>query len=587
MGRDLSVSMVTTECDVLSPRGRGASVNSVQSGISSILFDSNETDRSWDLGGVDTNDTTVTSLEGDDDEDGQGKGRFLRQDYCGKFQFLQFVDPFPVHPPKYGEVNPGRRVRFPVFEGAASLAGNQPPEYTPAVRQWAVVSLRVEFESPAMPCVAFQNKIWRNFIMEINSTQLNLYHIDPKLTEFIDGYSPGLAPNNVFSPRRQAHSLLPHEYVLLREKIEQGLDTYLDSAFLYRSFSLQFAKVGLPLDFQWREHLDHVNDGRLVELSDVPDEKTMIKMLRQEDFKHLRMRVEGQQFLVKFEDVDTMLAWNVFLDMGINVSLDLEIREFPLYRIVPRRSGRRARRDRSSVRRTKNKPHSHTQTVTVVDECDQNKVVSKLKQFFLGSAPVPTHRRGFVPQPPETRSDGTTPSKSSRSLSSSAASQHERNNEEEEEDDDDDDDDDDDTRNDEDEEMEMENEDNDDEPFGSDVSANFDVKGKWDPLKTTLTRERYLIHSLRCIKPFYQRKSWNDRVVVREAPAPDYQTNNLPIFYDSNTETYAVDSLMMPKSKKVSYNVQNHYVETFLLEKTTKMTPCYDLLVKSWDGSIC
>ena len=52
------------------------------------------------------------------------------------------------------------------------------------------------------------------------------------------------------------------------------------------------------------------------------------------------MKLEDEQMLLNFGNVDELITWNLLLNVGKDVALDLTDREFPKYRTVPRRRRR-------------------------------------------------------------------------------------------------------------------------------------------------------------------------------------------------------------------------------------------------------
>ncbi|CAI4049828.1 Mpf1p SKDI_14G1800 [Saccharomyces kudriavzevii IFO 1802] len=251
---------------------------------------------------------------------------------------LYCIDPYPAEPPCYDLANPSKVIRYPIYEHCRPcLASVEPPSYTPSVEYYTVVSLKMEKASP------FENatsRLWNNFILQINSTQINFFFIDDVLTRHIKNYRGGDMvdcshhPKNASDRHHSARSLLSafttkstHQFdkydkERMCEAIAQDTPSFLSNNCLYRSYSLQGAKVGLPIDYTSRDFV-------------------------------LRMRCEGQQFLIQFSHVDELINWAMYLNMGISLSLDLELRELPSYRSVPRR--RNARRRRRPKRKNKNK----------------------------------------------------------------------------------------------------------------------------------------------------------------------------------------------------------------------------------------
>lgn len=235
---------------------------------------------------------------------------------------LLWIDPLPAKPPGYKAANPNRKIRFPIYERSEN---NFLPPYSPAVDGITVVSMKSEWTSPYEPS---PTRNWKNFLMEINSTQLNFYHIDESLTRGIRNYTNGPASFssdfNSFSNDSHHHHFLSlyskntyqfnkADQEWISNKVQTDKARYLSNDKIFRSYSLQFAKFGIPTDYT---------------------KKTFV----------LRMRCELEQFLLNFSHVDDMIMWSLYLSIGIGVSLDLDFREFPNYRTVPRRRRRRRRR---------------------------------------------------------------------------------------------------------------------------------------------------------------------------------------------------------------------------------------------------
>ena len=229
-------------------------------------------------------------------------------------------------------MNPNRLIRYPIYENIQPCSINEkPPIYSPTIEKFTIVSIKSEYLSPYEPS---NSKIWKNFIMEINSTQLNFYYIDSSLTHRIKNYSSGCESigNGLYHldnstkakffnfNHKATYNFNKYDQEHICYQIQRYKKNFICQERLYKSFSLQFAKFGIPIDY---------------------NKKTFV----------LRMRCESEQFLINFAHVDDMINWTTYLSMGISVSLDLELREMPDYRIVPRRRRRRHRRRRHSRHR--------------------------------------------------------------------------------------------------------------------------------------------------------------------------------------------------------------------------------------------
>ncbi|EGO03756.1 hypothetical protein SERLA73DRAFT_175379 [Serpula lacrymans var. lacrymans S7.3] len=82
---------------------------------------------------------------------------------------------------------------------------------------------------------------------------------------------------------------------------------------LIRAYTLQHAESGLGNDYLKRKNV-------------------------------IRVRMEGEQFLLQAHDVPAVVEWIEGLHAGVNISLDLDERVMPKGPIFPRRRRRRPRR---------------------------------------------------------------------------------------------------------------------------------------------------------------------------------------------------------------------------------------------------
>ncbi|SCV02918.1 LAME_0H06260g1_1 [Lachancea meyersii CBS 8951] len=243
--------------------------------------------------------------------------------------FFAWVDPLPTKPPSYNSANPNKRVVFPIYDSPSSV---HLPPYTPAVEEVTLVSMKMEWVNPFNMS---PSRGWKNFIMEINSTQLNFYHIDPQLTKGIRNYCNGKATfagesidpileydshHSIFNSfsSKNTYQFNKADQESLTNRIKKDKARYLANSKLFRTYSLQFAKFGIPTDYS---------------------RKTFV----------LRLRCETEQFLLSFSHVDDMIMWAMNLSMGIGVSLDIDFRELPTYRTVPRRRRRRRRKRNDGI----------------------------------------------------------------------------------------------------------------------------------------------------------------------------------------------------------------------------------------------
>lgn len=214
---------------------------------------------------------------------------------------MEYIEKGPVSPPPYSFAHQnGASTRFPIYEQPETYVL---PSYSPTIYKITLVLRKVEFVSPYE---ASGNRTWRNLIMELNSTQVNFYTMDglPILDR----------AKNFNSKKNYRINEIEHSFIvntLYNEPLK-----YLTPENLVKSYSLQHAKLGIPIDYKKRKYC-------------------------------LRLRMETEQMIVQFPSLVEMIDWSNFLSTGINVSLDLDTREAPKDRTVPRRRRRRNNRHRS------------------------------------------------------------------------------------------------------------------------------------------------------------------------------------------------------------------------------------------------
>lgn len=279
-------------------------------------------------------------------------------------EFLNFLEPRPVKPPKYSTLAPGGCPRFPTYcNEDDSLAADHPyrlamsralyiddspldtapPTYTPAVYKITAVIRKVEWLTPYDVA---PNRRWKCCIMELNSTQLNFYLIPTLLEEQVIDFCAGIGREDqvslriadsddeiVFRRSRMTRDSDIQFYRFCRDLdliprmdcrrykspiLRQALRVF-DPTFghLLRSYSLQHATVGLAIDYMKRENV-------------------------------LRARLESEQILLHFCGTQELIDWEMAISVGSGVALDILERALPSFCTVPRR--RRRRRGWSDMR---------------------------------------------------------------------------------------------------------------------------------------------------------------------------------------------------------------------------------------------
>lgn len=440
-----------------------------------------------------------------------------------KLEFLKWVDPHPMKPPVYDSVNPSRRVSFPVYESRCTNI--LPPCYTPAVDDLTVVSMRLEYVDPETHSSLSKSKVWSNFIVEINSTQLNFYTINKKLTAHIPSYANNINPlnNNRFIPL-QTYKFTRRDKSTIIDNVRLDREHYLNSATLFKTYTLQHADFGVPSDYIRR------------------------KRLKYEEINILRVRCETQQFLLNFTDIDEMIQWSTYLSVGISISLDLDVRELPDYKIFPRRRSRthRRRSDRSdsvsestnSISRSTSSLSSSSSSSNTSSQTQKNTLLKSFTGFFIKQKEAKKTSAKNVRSHPST-SVAVSIASTQPSIISSIAVVEDGNNAAHDD--------------------EMEHDEDDTDDFYSDTEEDDDIDSsdvKWTPTPKTTSRERYISTSLRCLRVFNETHSWLGKIILKESQStPKYQTNNLPIYYINNRGKEGSNKLM----------IQNHSLNAYVL----------------------
>lgn len=251
-------------------------------------------------------------------------------------EVLDLLEPLPVEPPLYSSVAPFNG--SPVFDDIDATSSNHTlPDYSSTVYKLSVFQRKLEWTSPYEMA---QSRHWNGCIVELNNTQLNIYQcpltLDDPLLQKVKVQSSYSSQNS--------HSLLHpyhHQQLSIRNgtisaftNLEsrpynesqyisnyttktdlQALKTFkslhlLDSTNIVRSYSLQYGKVGLAIDYKKKHFV-------------------------------LRLRLECEQFILEFPCSEAIIEWYNAITLGIDNALELNRRELPKFRSVPRRHRRR------------------------------------------------------------------------------------------------------------------------------------------------------------------------------------------------------------------------------------------------------
>lgn len=250
------------------------------------------------------------------------------ESFSAQHAFLQFLEPMPVSPPLYNTLPPGGCPKYHVME--SQLRNEELPTYKPAAYKISIACRKVEWLSPYE---ASLNRSWKNIVIELNSTQLNLYQIPPMLESSLlnfqadDGAGECSDAINSMKDDNLMSVVTTHRDAKFRNLCDAIRFFDSDSpenkndrakilgtknakvppqSKLLRSYSLQYAKIGLATDYTKKSNV-------------------------------LRLRLESEQFLLEFSSAKELIEWNLGLSVGRDVSADIQQREDPRYRTVPRR----------------------------------------------------------------------------------------------------------------------------------------------------------------------------------------------------------------------------------------------------------
>lgn len=422
--------------------------------------------------------------------------------------YLEYLEKQPCFPPTYTAANATGTVRYPVYDRVETY---ELPNYSPSIYHVALVLRKVEWLSPYEPSPI---RSWKNLVMELNSTQLNFYAIDnlPLLSRV----------KKSKTKKYYEFTQIENDYILNALKQKPG--EYLTSKRLVKSYSLQFAKFGLPVDYKKKNNC-------------------------------LRVRAETEQFLIHFNSIDEMISWANYLSIGINVSLDIEKRPMPTDRTVPRR--RRNRRCSSSNR---NRSYSDselirrelTPTKRRSSFSGESSIKNKFNRIFnrkkstadmdqvsklfqessiasssstLSSNTSVANSAGLINSPPQLSLDSSDGINAEEEEAESIRNEITTIREEEEEDGE---------EGDANSVHELHDDDSDYEESIHERNSSSDLFNgyqlnfteKWKPDYKVMTRRKFLKDSLRCIKLLPGDEEWVGKFLVRSTNPPKFETAN-------------------------------------------------------------
>lgn len=303
-----------------------------------ILFDAQDKDHSPFLP-LNSSPSSLTSVECSPTQptkDVLGSTEFLVPKFHAQSEFLDFIDPAPAYPPQYRDITPGGCPRFPIF--GAECGKEDLPPYSPAAYKVGACSRKLEWLSPYE---VSPTRTWKNVVIELNSTQLNVYSMPNQL----DSTLSSIKSNEINQLRPVGSISETHLNSIVTTELDMEVRRVCDK--------LKLFELAIPLTLEQLAFYDQTNGGfSLVVAHKVLKACKQKKLLRSYSLQYakiglatdytkkpnvLRLRLENEQFLLCFSSTQELIDWNLALSIGKDVSLDLTEREIPKYRTVPRR----------------------------------------------------------------------------------------------------------------------------------------------------------------------------------------------------------------------------------------------------------
>jgi hypothetical protein len=417
--------------------------------------------------------------------------------HSNQLEYLQLVEPMAIKPPRYSTLPPGGCPKYPILD---TPVGNESlPSYSPLTYKICLASRKIEWLTPYEPS---PQRSWKYVIVELNSTQLNLYSIPQNLEQSVLNFKPG---QDLTQYEIDDLSYLNSQFTTSQDfqflKFCQRLGCVDDTKKkLLRSYSLQHAKIGLASDYKKKPYV-------------------------------LRLRVESEQILLSFNKINDLVAMNLGLTIGRDLSLDLNERECPRYRTVPRR--RRNRRAHSDPYVSTFMPASTRAKSNSLPSSKLSCTISKLKLKFKHEKPIPNENLNTESRTPQALPVVISQDDHDHEHIDDYQEDVELSDLREEEDDDED-------------EIEDDAEDGILSPVeGSSHSIALPTfhaptaeYSKWNPDIETQSESKYYKNCLRCIKPLTPDDAWVSKSIVKPTPlSPLNLAYLLKLSYESSSNS--------------------------------------------------
>lgn len=256
---------------------------------------------------------------------------------------MYYVDS-SITPPEYSSITPQQtHHKTPIYNRPEE--DNQTeilPSYSPSIYKEGIVSRKYELVSPFMPS---SQRSWSQVYMQLNSTQLVVYSISKRK----DTTTTSAAYNN---NNNSATPLLNFQL-----SMKSSSSSSLSSNFTPPLSSITAACCGLPISATLQINkpiacytLQYATVGAAFDYSKRPFV--------------LRVRAQGQQFLIELGNLFDCLSWANCIQLGIDIALPLEERVLPRLRVFPR-TRRNRRRNRRVNRNDTTTTSTNSSTSTV------------------------------------------------------------------------------------------------------------------------------------------------------------------------------------------------------------------------------
>lgn len=176
-----------------------------------------------------------------------------------------------------------------------------------------------------------------------------------------------------------------NSYAILK-KVIKNPRYFLSESQLIRTFSLQYGKIGLANDF-YVSKKEQLLISSIFGVQHCPDTDVNTNNI-------LRLRLEVYQLLINFKYLNELINWYNAIVNGIDVSLDLQVREMPKFNNVPSRRRRRRRRHaKKKNKRKRLRSRALSSANEFLNRSRRNTATSSVSQGHQSDTGSRDHRR--------------------------------------------------------------------------------------------------------------------------------------------------------------------------------------------------